>query len=61
MFIEPHGLRDNLDDIWMIDLDDFFENCIDEFFEDFCKDDLDKYGLITEITISFLLYIYFSF
>ena len=45
MFIGPYGLRDNLDDFWMIDLDDFFENCFDEFFEDLCKVDLDKFEM----------------
>ena len=37
MFIGPHGLRDNLDDFWMIDLDDFFENCLTNFLRIFVR------------------------
>ena len=67
MFIGPYGLRGNLDDFWMIDLDDFLENCFDEFFEDLCKVDLDKFEmfynskLFNHWTYNFVPFMYFSF
>ena len=60
MFIGPYGLRDNLDDFWMIDLDDLLENCFDEFFETWTSSKCFTIQncLITELTILFLLCIF---